>query len=320
MRALVLSDGKLRLANIDKPIPAQNECLIKILCAGICNTDIELLRGYMGFNGVPGHEFVGQIITSSDPKLMGKRVVGEINIGCGACSWCRSGNKEHCPARSVLGILNKNGVFAEYITLPAENLHVVPESISNEQAVFTEPLAAAIRIVQQVHLNPEDKIAIIGDGKLGLLIAQVLQSNTIFDFTLFGRHPERTDQLKSCSAIKIVTNYESNRYHAKFDAVIEASGTQDGFLQAINMLKPLGHLILKSTVAEGSQLNLAPIVINELTVTGSRCGPFAPALRMLENGSIHPENMISAAYSLDNWEEAFKTALKKGVLKVVLTP
>ncbi len=318
MQALVLHKGRLSLANRKIPKPDDNECLIEIIRAGICNTDLELIKGYMDFSGVPGHEFVGKVISAPVPELIGRRVVGEINIGCEQCEYCLRGRKEHCPHRSVLGILGKDGVFARYITLPQKNLYPVADCVPDDHAVLIEPLAAAIRIVQQIHLNPESNIAVLGDGKLGILIAHVLNAMSIYRFTLFGHHKNKLGLLKSRSIDKKLSIDEKDRHW--FDYVIEATGTHAGFRQALELLKPQGVLVLKSTVAQSDSVNLAPVVINEIKVIGSRCGPFQPALTMLESGKIDLSGMISGIYPLENWQDAFCEARDKKSMKVLISP
>lgn len=317
MQALVLKNSNLSLQNIDMPIPTDGECLIKVTRAGICNTDIELLLGYMGFTGTPGHEFCGIIEQAHTPELIGSRVVGEINLGCGSCNFCLSGNKEHCPNRSVLGILNKQGAFAEYLTLPEQNIHVLPDCIRDDEAIFIEPLAAALRISQQVMFDAEKRIAILGDGKLGLLIAEVLAQYPALDVTLFGHHKEKLDLLAD-NSIQTTTTYHAEDHAVAFDYIIDATGSISGFEQALAMLKPQGTLILKSTVAGGKQFNFAPIVINEITVIGSRCGPFRPAIRMLADKKIDVKKYITASYDLSEWNNAFKHAQSSEAIKIVL--
>lgn len=318
MKALYLSDGRLSLRECPISKSAQDECLIKIRKAGICNTDLELIKGYMNFTGIPGHEFVGEVVSAPGSRLVGKRVVGDINIGCGKCAYCLSNRKEHCPTRTVLGILGKDGVFAEYITLPESNLHVLPDSITDEQAVFIEPLAAAIRIVQQVQLDPEKNIAVLGDGKLGLLIAKVLSAMGLYRFTIFGHHEDKLALIND-PRIEKITRMDA-RYSHTFDYVIEATGTHAGFSQAVELLKPEGYLILKSTAAGSASMNMAPLVINELNVIGSRCGPFKPAIMLLESGRLDLSGFISGTYPLSGWEQAFQHAQDKKSIKVIIDP
>lgn len=316
MNALVFDGTNFNLQTIAVPEPQPGECLIKVHRAGICNTDLEIIKGYMGFTGILGHEFVGEVVQTDIPALHGKRVVGEINLGCGECAWCRMNRKEHCPYRSVLGIQKKDGCFAQYITLPAENCIVVPDSISDDEAVFIEPLAAAVRIVQQVHLDPEKKVAVLGDGKLGLLIAMVVTSCGIMPVTLIGHHPERMQIIDS--PLLSTCNSADTLLNESFDYVIDATGTAGGFNDALQLVKPQGTLVLKSTVSDLSDFNLALIVINEITVIGSRCGHFKPAIDLMLAHKLPLGKMISATYPIDQWNDAFDCAKQKNTLKVLL--
>ena len=317
MKALNLSSGnKVELIEKKIPVRSENESLIKVIYAGICNTDIELIKGYMGFTGILGHEFIGEIIESNDTNLIEKKVAGEINLGCGTCQYCLSGNKEHCLTRSVLGIYQKDGCFCEYITLPTKNCIVIPDSITNENAVFIEPLAAALRIIQQIKFDPDKKIAILGDGKLGLLISLVLSSFGIYQISLIGHHRTKMDLIKNITNINslyLSTKTKPNQ----FDYVIEATGSSDGFADALEMVKPLGTVILKSTVADYKNINLAPIVIKEINLIGSRCGHFKPAIMFLEKFKPALDKLISAVYSIDEWEKAFMKAKDKNSVKVI---
>lgn len=274
------------------PVAREGEALVRVLLAGICNTDIELTRGYYPFAGVPGHEFVGE--------FEGKRVVGEINASCGACEACLHGRRTHCERRTVLGIKDRNGAFAEYLALPIENLHVVPDALENEIAVFTEPLAAALEIQQQVRIEPADRVLVVGNGKLGRLIAASL-ALTGCRLTVIGReHGEIAPR--------------------SFDVVVECSGNADGFALARHAVRPRGTIVMKSTYAGDLTFNASALVVDEITLVGSRCGPFAPALQMLADGKIDPRPMIHARYSLNDVNAAFAHAERPGVLKVLLTP
>ena len=304
MKVLAVTPSGLRLEPTHPdPAPADGEALVRVRLAGICNTDLEIVRGYMGFEGVPGHEFVGEVD--------GRRVVGEINAACGTCDFCRRGLDRHCPNRTVLGILGRGGAFAEYLALPERNLHPVPDTLDDELAVFVEPTAAAFEILEQVPLQPDDCVALLGDGKLALLIAQVLRGRC--RLKVFGRHAEKLALLRD---VEVTTGAPSG----KFDVVVEASGSERGFQQALELVRPRGTLVLKSTVAAGAQLNLAPVVIDEVTIVGSRCGPFEPAIQALACGAVDPRLMISAVYALDEGLEAFRRAEQPGVLKVLLKP
>ena len=315
MRALFFHNKRLQLKRVPSPEPESNEALIKVLKAGICNTDIEILKGYMNFEGILGHEFVGKVIKAGKNQLIGKRVVGEINIGCGKCIYCINGKSNHCPSRKVLGILKKDGVFAEFVTLPLENLHVVPESISNEEAVFTEPLAASLRILEQVQIQKGDEVLVLGDGKLGLLIAQVINRKGCQTFCL-GKHKRK---LKILQNKGIEVFLLGDRIKKKFDVVIETTGNKSGIEKALKLMKPEGRIVLKSTYFGKSNIDLSQIVINEIHIIGSRCGPFKNALKWLENKSIDTESLIDGDYPLIHWKIAFKEAKKRGNLKILFT-
>ena len=317
MKALIF-DNELKLVdNYKKPEPPTGEALIKVRLAGICNTDLEITKGYMGFSGVIGHEFVGVVedVNSKDKDLLGKRVVGEINCACGECDFCRKGLRTHCPNRSTLGIYNRDGCFAEYLTLPVVNLIEIPDSVSDEEAVFTEPLAAALEIIEQVHIKPSDKIAVLGDGKLGLLIAFAL-STTQADLVLIGKHENK---LKIASEQGVKTALLSKINNVKcYDIVVDATGSINGFEKAIELLKPRGVLVLKSTVASNKEINLAPIVIDEIMVVGSRCGALKPAMRLLEKKLFDFKPLITKTYNFDEGIEAFEHSRTKGAMKVLL--
>lgn len=317
MKAVVF-DNKLRFVdNFPVPEPVQDEALVKVSMAGICNTDIEITKGYSGFKGVIGHEFVGIVerINSKNQSLLGKRIVGEINCGCGKCDYCKKGLKNHCPDRNVLGIVNKDGAFAEYLTLPLENLHIVPENVSDEEAVFTEPLAAAFEITKQIQIKPDDQILIMGDGKLGLLISFALHishSNLI----LTGRHDNKLQIAK----VKGIETLLFNKLPIKkdYDIVVDATGSAEGFETALKLVKPRGIIILKSTIASKKELNLAPVVVDEITVIGSRCGPFEPALDALSKKIIDVKPLITGIFHFDKAREAFERAIAKDALKVII--
>lgn len=298
------------------PIPqaGPQQARIKVNLIGICNTDIELVKGYMGFRGILGHEFVGIVDACDDERWLGKRVVGEINLGCGSCPNCYAGMQRHCPSRSVLGILNKDGAMAEYVTLPTANLHVVPEHIPDDVAVFTEPLAAACEIAEQVHLVPGMKTMVIGDGKLGLLIVQVLQKYGC-DVSLLGRHDNKLEIARSsgATACKKAADLPSS-----FDLVVEATGASAAFSLALGKVRPRGTLVLKSTYAGNLSVNMAPLVIDEIELIGSRCGRFGPALKMLAQNEVATQNMVSECLALSEAMSAFKLAQQPGVLKVLL--
>lgn len=315
MQALVL-DGDI-IFEQNQPIPTRNpgEVLIKTTLAGICATDLALLKDYADFRGIPGHEFVGIVAEADEKALIGQRVVGEINCPCRSCPTCLQGDGNHCPQRTTLGIRNKNGVFADFFTLPRQNLHPVPDSISDQQAVFTEPLAAALEICQQIHIKPNDTVAIIGDGRLGILIAQVL-ALTGCDLTLIGHHPTKWRILQKKSIKTITKERLTKTYRA--NVVIECSGNPQAIQQARQLLAPRGHLVLKSTYNSLANLDLSSLVVDEITLTGSRCGPFRPALRLLQQGLIDVEQLIETQLPLHKGLEALQLAQTKGVMKVLL--
>ncbi|MCS7179374.1 MAG: alcohol dehydrogenase catalytic domain-containing protein [Anaerolineae bacterium] len=315
MLALIFDGERLRLRD-DYPRPAlpPGETLVRVRLAGICNTDLEIVRGYMGFRGVLGHEFVGVVEEAEDPSLVGQRVVGEINASCGECPTCRAGRPTHCPNRTTLGIWGRDGAFAEYLTLPIRNLHIVPEDVPDEAAVFTEPLAAALEILEGVHLRPTDRVVVLGDGKLGLLVAQVL-AMTGCDLMVVGHHREKLDLLARRG---IPTALESEAEGLSANVVVECTGRPDGFAAARRILRPRGTLVLKSTYHGRVETDLTGLVVDEITLVGSRCGPFPPALRLLARGLVDVGALISAVYPLDRGMEAFAQAAQPGVLKVLL--
>jgi 2-desacetyl-2-hydroxyethyl bacteriochlorophyllide A dehydrogenase len=315
VKALVF-DGKLALKDLPVPEPTLGEALVKVLSAGICNTDVEISRGYMQFSGIIGHEFVGLVERSPDPSQVGTRVVGEINVGCGDCPSCRAGLQRHCPQRTTLGILGKNGAMAEYLTLPASNLLPVPESVSDDKAVFTEPLAAALEILEQAQIRPADRVLVIGDGKLGLLVSMALKL-TGSELLLVGKHREKLDFFAKINGATALLSDLTAR-NDKFDVVVECSGSPAGWEFAVSRVKPRGILVLKSTYHGSLDFNPAPLVIDEITVVGSRCGQFAPALRLMAAGLIDPTPLISAVYPIAQAEEAFRRSLESDCLKVLL--
>lgn len=311
MLAIHLENGRVEVRKRPKPRRKPGHALIRLLCAGICSTDLELQRGYYGFVGTPGHEFVGEVVDADTRTLVGRRVVGEINLDCGRCEWCRRGLGRHCPHRTVLGIVKHPGVFSEFFTLPERNLHVLPDSIPNERAVFAEPLAAACEILEQVRIPKGAPVAVLGDGKLGLLVAQVLQAHGA-EVRLFGKHKEK---MAIAEAVGVKTSLKPS---GQFDWVVEATGTAPGLMQAVGMTRPRGTLILKSTVHGTVALDTAPIVVNEITLVGSRCGRFEPALKLLRTGKIRIDEMIAARMPLSEAARGFELAARKDVLKVLL--
>lgn len=322
MKAVVF-DNDLKLdTNYPKPIPQEGEALIKVLLAGICNTDYEITKGYMGYVGILGHEFVGVVekVNSSNPdeqKWVGKRVVAEISYGCDDpnCEWCAKKNYRHCPERHTLGIWKKDGCFAEYMTMPVNVLFEVPDNVPNEQAVFVEPLAAACEISEQLHIEPTAKVLVLGDGKLGLTTALTLSAQNL-DVMLVGKHQNKLDIAKAQGVkTQLLNEFKSEKI---YDVVVEATGTASGFETSMSLTKPRGVLVLKSTVATGKELNLAPIVIDEITVLGSRCGQFGPALRLLKNNRIDFKPFISGIYGIDDAIEAFEANKSKDSIKILI--
>ena len=312
MKALWLEGNQISLREIQQPTNSNNEALIKIRRAGICSTDLELVKGYYPYTGVLGHEFVGEVVSASDPAWIGQRVVGEINAACGKCDACLNGRPTHCEVRTVLGITDRSGVFAEYTTMPLGNLHRVPDSVSDEVAVFTEPLAAALEIQQQTHIKPTDRVLLVGAGRLGQLIAQTL-ALTSCDLHVLTRHSYQRDMLDA-RGIRFIS--EAEIQPRKWDVVVEATGSPEGFNLARKAIRPRGTLVMKSTYAGNININLSSIVVDEITVIGSRCGPFEPALRLLEKREVDPTILISAQYKLTESIKAFDHAAQPGVLKV----
>ena len=317
MKALRVEKNKIAVRDIELPERGQ-EAIVRVLLSGICNTDIEITRGYGGFKGTIGHEFVGIVADSPDGTLVGQRVVGEINAGCGDCELCRSGDPRHCPKRSVLGILGRDGAHAEFLRLPLMNLLPVPERIADEHAVFAEPLAAACGIMERTPVTKEKNVAVIGDGKLGLLCAQTM-ALTGASVVLIGKHPEKL-RIAERRGIETDTAKSASKRKREFDVVVEASGSASGFNTAIGLLRPRGVLVLKSTFHGTTQINAATIVVDEISIVGSRCGRLAPALDLLKKGAIDVDSLISEEYPLRDGLIAIERAAKKGVLKVFLRP
>ncbi len=295
MIAVHIENGRVTLRRRPRPSRPPGYALIRLLCGGICNTDLELQRGYYGFRGTPGHEFVGQVVEADSAALAGRRVVGEINLACGRCEWCARGLGRHCPRRAVLGIVRHPGAFAEFFTLPERNLHVVPDRIPTEQAVFTEPVAAACEILEQVRIPRGAPVAVLGAGKLGSIVARVLQTRSA-GVHLYGRGKQGR--------------------RPQFDWVVEATGSAEGLQEAIAMTRPRGTIILKSTVHGAVPLDSARVVVNEITLVGSRCGRFEPALKLLPK--LRLGELISERWPLSEAPQAFARAARKGVLKVLL--
>ncbi len=314
VRAVVFED---RLAVMRRPAPQARpgEALIALRLAGICNTDLELMRGYQGFSGTLGHEFVGTVL-EGPPDWVGRRVVGEINVTCGECDMCRRGMRTHCRNRSVLGIQSYDGAFADVFRLPVDNLWAVPDNVPDELAVFTEPLAAACQVLEAVHIEPQARVVVIGAGKLGMLVAQVMRL-TAADLVVVVRR-ERQRELLAGWGISAVALEDLEPGHA--DVVIDCTGSEPGFSTALDLVRSRGTIVLKSTYHGLATADMTRIAVNELRVIGSRCGPFGAALRLLEAGLVDPAPMIEARYSLDDAGRALEHAAGPGVFKVLLVP
>ncbi len=315
MLAVHLEAGCVEIRRRPQPVLPEGFARIRLLRGGICNTDLELQRGYYGFKGTPGHEFVGEVVEATDRQWIGRRVVGEINLHCNNCDWCRRGLGRHCPTRTVLGIVKHPGAFREFLTLPERNLHEVPKQVSTDHAVFTEPLAAACEILDQVKIPKGAPVAVLGDGKLGLLIAQVLQAHGAAVHQ-FGRHKEK---LRISASKGVTTEIAGKKLPvAEYDFVVDSTGSAEGLTSAAARARPRGTVIMKSTVHGMVSINTAPIIVNEITLVGSRCGRMEPALRLLRQGKINVADMISETHTLADAAKAFERAATKGVLKVLL--
>jgi threonine dehydrogenase-like Zn-dependent dehydrogenase len=312
--AVHLENGRVEVRKMPKPRRPEGFATIRLLAGGICNTDLELQRGYYAFSGIPGHEFVGEVLDSDTPSLVRQRVVGEINLACRKCSWCTRGLGRHCPNRTVLGIVKHPGAFREVLTLPEANLHVVPKRVATEHAVFIEPIGAACEILDQVKIPKGEAVAVLGDGKLGLLIAQVLQGSGA-RVHQFGRH---RDKLRIAEAVGVTGEIARKLPTGEFEFVVDATGSQEGLRQAIAMARPRGTVVMKSTVHGSVAIDTAPVIVNEITLVGSRCGRFEPALRMLASGKVRVGGMISEELPLGEAPKAFRKAAERGVLKVLL--
>jgi threonine dehydrogenase-like Zn-dependent dehydrogenase len=312
MRAIVLDDQVHLATERPAPTPAPGEVLVRVTRAGVCETDLQLIKGYMGFRGVLGHEFVG---VAESGSMEGCRVVGEINCACLVCDTCRKGLPTHCPNRTVLGILNHDGAFADLIAVPENNLHAVPDSLSDDVAVFTEPVAAAFQIPDQMTIGQKDRIAVLGDGRLGNLCAQVL-AQLSDDVLVIGKHPEK---LAILAGMGISTTLLSDSLDARaYDMVVDCTGSESGLPAALKLVRPRGTIVLKTTVAGAQTLAWAPFVIDEVTLIGSRCGPFEQALEALSEGHVQVEPLIADRFDLSKGLEALERAQMKGILKVLL--
>jgi threonine dehydrogenase-like Zn-dependent dehydrogenase len=313
MKALWLENNQISLRDISQP-RKPDEALIKIRKAGICSTDLELVKGYYPYTGVLGHEFVGEVVESDDDSWIGQRVVGEINVACNQCEQCLHGRPTHCENRTVLGIVNRDGTFAEFTTLPLANLHRVPNSVPDEMAVFTEPLAAALEIQQQIQIQPTDRVLLVGAGRLGQLIAQTL-SLTGCDLHVVARHIKQQSLLEA-RGIRVIAEEDIQPW--RWDIVIEASGSPSGFALARKAIRPRGTLVMKSTYKGELSVNFSSLVVDEINVVGSRCGPFDPALRLMESHQLDPTVLIVDEFKLDQALKAFEQAAEAGMLKVLV--
>jgi threonine dehydrogenase-like Zn-dependent dehydrogenase len=317
MRSLRLENQRLFIReDAPMPEPEPGEALVRVRLAGICGTDLELVKGYYPFAGIPGHEFVGEVVAAPNEAWLGRRVVGEINLPCGRCDTCRSGRAPHCEWRTVLGIRGRDGAFAEYLALPPANLHAVPDSVPDRAAVFAEPLAAALEIQRQVPVGPEDRVLLVGAGRLGQLIARTL-ALTGCELAVVARH-SRQKQLLADRGIRCLDDGQIPP--RRFDVAVEATGAPAGFDLARRAVRPRGTLVLKSTYRGDLSVNLSALVVDEITVVGSRCGPFGAALRLLESKAVDPAVLIDAEFPLERALEAFELAAKPGVLKVLVRP
>ena len=314
MLAVSLQNGTVSLLDQPRPRRPEGFALIRLLCGGICNTDLELQRGYYGFRGTPGHEFVGAVVAADNAAWVGRRVVGEINLACGKCEWCKRGLGRHCPRRTVLGIVKHPGAFREFFTLPEYNLHRVPDGIPTEHAVFVEPLAAACEILDQVKIPAGAKVAVLGDGKLGLLIGQVLHAHGA-EVHQYGHHK---DKLRIAAANGIDARLVRKLPAVEYGWVVDSTGSSDGLRQAVRMTKPRGTVVMKSTVHGLVGIDSAPVIVNEITLVGSRCGRFEPAIRLLKSGRVRVDRLISEVLPLQRAPLAFRRAAMPGVLKVLL--
>lgn len=317
MQALVYQQGKVQfVTNYPEPKATADEVLVQVELAGICGTDLEISKGYMEFEGVLGHEFVGTVI-KGPRELTGRRVVAEINCVCGHCDMCQSGLANHCRDRQVIGILKRNGAFAEYITVPKRNIHVIPDSVSSEEAVFVEPLAAALQIVKQVPIESRDRVAVVGDGRLGLLAVQVLCARGAKGkVVLIGKNPEKLTFAEKRGIQGFLL--EEMLIKPEWDVVVDCTGSADGFTTACRLVRPRGRLILKSTWARGEPVDLSPLVIDEITLVGSRCGPFPDAINALAAQQVVTTGLVTSRFALGDADKAFAKAQSPEQIKVIL--
>ena len=322
MKALRYEDGRLRVAEIDAPRRGEaGEAVVRVRLAGICNTDVEIARGYAAFTGTLGHEFVGVVESAAEaPHLVGRRVVGEINAGCGRCELCAAGDARHCPRRTVLGIAGRDGAFAEFLRLPVVNLRAVPDEIEDARAVFTEPLAAACGILERVEIGSDTRVAVVGDGKLGLLCAQAIRAQSAAAVTLVGRHENKLRIARARGVETALAGALPRDWTGAFDVVVEASGAGAGFALAVELTRPRGVVVLKSTFHGATEIDAARIVVHEISVVGSRCGRFAPALELLARDAVDVTSLVTEEFPLADGLRAMQCATESGVLKVLLRP
>ena len=316
MKALFF-DGKLALREVEQPRRRAGEALIRVTFAAICGTDREILKGYSGFRGILGHEFVGRVVECDDEEWQGRRVVGEINVSCGECRWCLQGLGPHCPHRTVMGIVNRDGSFAEYVTLPVRNLHHVPDEVSDEAAVFVEPLAAAAEILEQMRIEPGTHVAVLGDGRLGLLVAQVL-NHAKAQVTVIGRHGWKLDLARSWG-VKVLSVNEGELRPSSFQVVVDATGSPQGVEEALRLVEPRGTVVMKSTFHGPAHFDATKLVVDEVTLLGSRCGKFSTALDLLRHGHVGVQHMVSKVFPLERGLQAFEYLDQTSCLKVLLT-
>jgi threonine dehydrogenase-like Zn-dependent dehydrogenase len=322
MKALRFENGRLGLAEVDTPRGVAGEAIVRVTLAGVCNTDLEIVRGYAGFAGTLGHEFVGVVESApAASQLAGRRVVGEINAGCGVCELCAGGDARHCPRRTVLGIKDRDGAFAEFLRLPVVNLLPVPDEIEDERAVFAEPLAAACAVSERVEITDGMRVAVVGDGKLGLLCAQAIKAQTAASVTLIGKHENKLT-IAGARGVEtaLVAELRDDLLAQTFDVAVEASGASSGFALALRLVRPRGTLVLKSTFHGATEIDAARIVVEEISIVGSRCGRFAPALELLRRDAVDVASLVTDEFALTDGVRAMEQASKSGVLKILLRP
>jgi threonine dehydrogenase-like Zn-dependent dehydrogenase len=318
VKALTFRDS-LKLVR-DAPVPRRHgEALVQVISAGICNTDLEIVKGYAGFHGTLGHEFVGRVVESPDLSLVGRRVVGEINAGCGHCELCLGGDPRHCAARTVLGIKGRDGAFAEFLSLPVRNLIELPDSVSDDAAVFVEPLAAAFNILEQVTIKSSNEVVVVGDGKLSQLIVLVM-AQIGCSITVIGRHKEKLEMARRFGAYRGLLDAPGlgREWERRFDVAIEATGSPEGLATALGIVKPRATVVLKSTHLGSTPLEVSHVVVNELTIVGSRCGRFRPAIDLLAGGHVDLSPLISRRLPLEEGLRAFEEAAGAENMKVIL--